>query len=52
MTLGPYALCLSYILTKAKDKKNSKIKFVYRGMIMEQRLFEDQYLFETFNHTV
>ena len=30
MTLGPYALVLSYILTKAKS--NSKDLFVYRGM--------------------
>ena len=34
MTLGPYALCLSYILAKAKSTKNSEVKYVYRGMIM------------------
>ena len=30
MTLGPYALALSYILTQSKASSN--IQFVYRGM--------------------
>ena len=30
MSLGPYALALSYILIKAKSK--SEVQFVYRGM--------------------
>ena len=32
MTLGPYASVLSYILTKAKSKKNSEVHLAYRGM--------------------
>ncbi len=32
MTLGPYALALSYILTKFKSK--SKPEYVYKGLKM------------------
>jgi hypothetical protein len=34
MTLGPYALALSYILTKAKS--SSKPEFVYKGLKMSR----------------
>ena len=34
MTLGPYALALSYILTKARSKSNAQ--FVYRGMRIQK----------------
>ena len=30
MSLGPYALVLSYILAKAES--NSQVQFVYRGL--------------------
>ena len=32
MSLGPYALALSYILSKSKPKSKSEVQFVYRGM--------------------
>ena len=32
MTLGPYALVLSYILSSAEYKDNTESIFVYRGM--------------------
>ncbi len=41
MTLGPYALALSYILTKAKS--NSKVQFVYRGMRIPRQVFAEQF---------
>ena len=41
MTLGPYALVLSYILSSADySTKNEKI-FVYRGMRMPKQVFRD-----------
>ena len=36
LSLGPYALCLSYILAKAKQPEKSGVKYVYRGMIMSK----------------
>ena len=44
MTLGPYALALSYILTKAKS--NSKVQFVYRGMRIPRQVFASQFCYE------
>ena len=41
ITLGPYALALSFILLKAKTFKKSKVDFVYRGMIIPRKLFEE-----------
>jgi len=41
MTLGPYALCLSYILSKAKCKKDQEILLVYRGMTMLKKIFDE-----------
>jgi len=41
MTLGPYALALSYILTKAKS--NSQNMIVYRGMRISKEVFADQF---------
>ena len=32
MTLGPYALVLTYILAKSKSDLNSFVVYVYRGM--------------------
>jgi hypothetical protein len=34
LSLGPYALCLSYILAKAKQPEKSDVKYVYRGMLI------------------
>ncbi len=39
MSLGPYALTLTYILAKAKSKKVKELKFVYRGMKMFRKDF-------------
>ena len=44
MTLGPYALALSYIL--AKIKSNSQVKFVYRGMRIPKSVFAEQFGYE------
>ena len=41
ITLGPYALVLSFILLKAKQSKKSKVDFVYRGMRIPKKLFEE-----------
>ena len=41
MSLGPYALTLSYILAKAKS--NSKNKFAYRGMRIPKKVFAEQF---------
>ena len=43
MTLGPYALVLSYILSSADYSNYPKQLFVYRGMRMSKQLFRDQY---------
>ena len=39
MSLGPYALCLSYILEGARSNDKGKIDYVYRGMVMTNELF-------------
>ena len=39
MTLGPYALCLSYILAKSNNPLNLNVQFVYRGMKMDEEIF-------------
>ena len=39
MTLGPYALCLSYILSKARCKKDQEVLLVYRGMTMPKEVY-------------
>ena len=44
MTLGPYALALSYILTKAKP--DSEVLFVYRGMRIPKKVFAEQFGYE------
>ena len=41
MTLGPYALALSYILTKAKSK--FKPEYVYKGLKMSRQVFNEQF---------
>jgi len=43
MTLGPYALVLSYILSSTNYKDKDEKIFVYRGMRMSKKLFKDQY---------
>jgi hypothetical protein len=43
MTLGPYALVLSYILSRADYSKNKEKIFVYRGMRIPKELFREQY---------
>ena len=43
MTLGPYALVLSYILSSTNYKDKAEKIFVYRGMRMSKKLFKDQY---------
>ena len=43
MSLGPYALALSYILAKAKSQKKLEAKFVYRGMKMFRKDFYEQF---------
>ena len=43
MSLGPYAMTLSYILAKAKSQKNLEAKFVYRGMKMFRKDFYKQF---------
>ena len=43
MSLGPYALTLSYILAKAKSQKNIEVKFVYRGLKMFRKDFYEQF---------
>lgn len=35
-SLGPYALCLSYILAKVNQPEKGGIICVYRGMTMEK----------------
>ena len=45
MTLGPYALCLSYILASAKLSVEGKIDYVYRGMVMTSEQFNEQFVF-------
>ena len=47
MTLGPYALVLSYILSSADYSNRSEKIFVYRGMRMPKQLFRDQYGHQT-----
>ena len=39
MSLGPYALTLTYILAKAKSQKIKEVKFVYRGLKMFRKDF-------------
>jgi len=41
MTLGPYALVLSYILSSVDYSYKSEKIFVYRGMIMPKQLFRE-----------
>jgi len=41
MTLGPYALVLSFILLKRKSSQKSKVNFVYRGMYIPKKLFDE-----------
>jgi len=41
MTLGPYALVLSYILSKTDYTKESEKIFVYRGMRITRNLFKE-----------
>ena len=36
MSLGPYALCLSYILAKTNQTEKRNLICVYRGMTMEK----------------
>ena len=43
MTLGPYALVLSYILSRADYSKKKEKIFVYRGMRIPKKLFKEQY---------
>ena len=43
ISLGPYALALSYILAKAKSKKSLEAKFVYRGIKMFRKDFDEQF---------
>ena len=43
MSLGPYALALSYILTNAKSNSNSKVQFVYRGLRIPKQVFVEQF---------
>ena len=40
ITLGPYALVLSFILLKRKSSQKSKVNFVYRGMYISKKLFD------------
>ena len=44
MTLGPYALALSYILTKAKS--DSLVFIAYRGMRIPKKVFATQFGYE------
>ncbi len=44
MTLGPYALALSYILTKANSI--SEVLFVYKGMRIPKKVFAEQFGYE------
>jgi hypothetical protein len=41
MTLGPYALVLSYILSSTDYSNQSQKIFVYRGMRISKQLFRD-----------
>ena len=43
LTLGPYALVLSYILSKTDYSKKSENIFVYRGMRITKKLFKEQF---------
>jgi hypothetical protein len=43
MTLGPYALVLSYILSKTDYSEISEKIFVYRGMRITKQLFKEQF---------
>ena len=36
-SLGPYAMCLSYILGNAQQRERKNIKFVYRGVVMTEQ---------------
>ena len=47
MTLGPYALVLSYILSSVDYKDKSEKIFVYRGIRMPKQFFRDQYGYQT-----
>jgi hypothetical protein len=47
MTLGPYALVLSYILSSADYRKISEKIFVYRGMRIPKKLFKEQFGHQT-----
>ena len=38
-SLGPYALCLSYILSYSKYPENSESFYVYRSMMMTEQEF-------------
>ena len=43
MTLGPYALVLSYILSNTDNRNKPDKIYVYRGMRISKQLFREQY---------
>ena len=43
MSLGPYALCLSFILANARSDFNQFVKYVYRGMRIPRTIFIEQF---------